>query len=365
MSTAFSSTRQAAAFALLLLVLLALPAVMGRRLLPPREQQYSSAPWGMGSFPYLHDQIFEEKGDIDIAFMGSSVIWWGLDTPYVQEKLSEDLGRKAVVRTLGWNRNGYDALYFIMQDLLQHRKVRMIVVNDLSTLTSNLAQMQSWYWFRFGENSEALKGLPLRSKMSYYSTSMIGMPRDILGLIRSNLPVIPGPEMSWPGYPHVPNPALRLGSLAMRMGNLEYHNEFFPYKPQTNVDPSGTVVWSGDTKNLFEFSHEPLDILQFAFARKVAALAREHGTALVYLHIPDISESRSPVIKEQEFWPDVFNSNITMVGIPPAKLFAGLSDRQIINLFHGGSHLNQNGQEFFTPVVTPRLIEIYHDQTKP
>jgi hypothetical protein len=72
MSAAFSSTRQAAAFALLLLLLLLLPALMGKSCLPPREQIYSSLPWGAGAFPYMRDQFFDEKEDIDIAFMGSS-----------------------------------------------------------------------------------------------------------------------------------------------------------------------------------------------------------------------------------------------------------------------------------------------------
>jgi hypothetical protein len=100
MGAAFSSTKQAAAFALLLLLLLLLPALMGKSLLPPREQVYSSMSWGAGGFPYMHDEIFNEKEDIDIAFMGSSRIWCGIDTAQVQARLGEKLGRKAIVRTL-------------------------------------------------------------------------------------------------------------------------------------------------------------------------------------------------------------------------------------------------------------------------
>jgi hypothetical protein len=51
MSPAFSSTRQAAAFALLLLLLLLLPALAVKSWLPPRDQIYSSLPWGAGAFP--------------------------------------------------------------------------------------------------------------------------------------------------------------------------------------------------------------------------------------------------------------------------------------------------------------------------
>ena len=69
MSPPFSSTRQAGAFALLLLLILLLPGVMGKSCLPPREEIYSSLPWGAGAYPYLEDQIFNQKEDIDIAFM--------------------------------------------------------------------------------------------------------------------------------------------------------------------------------------------------------------------------------------------------------------------------------------------------------
>jgi len=42
MHPAFSSTKSMAAFALLLLVMLLLPVMIGRSLLPPRAESYSS-----------------------------------------------------------------------------------------------------------------------------------------------------------------------------------------------------------------------------------------------------------------------------------------------------------------------------------
>ena len=64
MRPAFSSTRQAGMFALLLLVLLLLPLAMPKSLLPPRREVYSSLPWGYGGYPYISEQIFDEKGDL-------------------------------------------------------------------------------------------------------------------------------------------------------------------------------------------------------------------------------------------------------------------------------------------------------------
>jgi hypothetical protein len=84
MQSAFSSTKQAAAFAVLLLVILLSPVLVGKSLLRSRDQIYSSIPWGAGPYAYEHDQIFVEKGDLDVVFMGPSTMWYAIDTPYFQ-----------------------------------------------------------------------------------------------------------------------------------------------------------------------------------------------------------------------------------------------------------------------------------------
>jgi|HubBroStandDraft_1064217.scaffolds.fasta_scaffold2354840_2 hypothetical protein len=81
MAPAFSSSRQAAAFALQLLVILLSPLLAGKGLLPTREQMYSATGRDTIDFPYFHQQIFEENGDIDIAFMSSSRLGCAIDAP--------------------------------------------------------------------------------------------------------------------------------------------------------------------------------------------------------------------------------------------------------------------------------------------
>ena len=50
MRPAFASTKQVAAFALLLLLLLLSPALAGKKFLPPREQAYAAQGWGNGPY---------------------------------------------------------------------------------------------------------------------------------------------------------------------------------------------------------------------------------------------------------------------------------------------------------------------------
>lgn len=360
MRPAFSTTGSAATFTLLLLFLLALPAVVGKNLLPPRDQIYSSLPWGTGAFPYLHDQIFEETNDIDIAFMGSSRIWWDIDTPYVQDELSRQLGHKAVVRSLCWTAPGFDPFYFIMQDLLKHRKVSVIVFSDLSPGAANKAHPRATAWFRLADNAGALDGLSVMAKISFYTSAILGMPRNALGLVRTNLPAIDSDEVSWIGFDHIKNPAHRLGSLALQK---RLDQPFAAYMPHTSASAADVCVYSEATKDEFDFSTDSVPPMQKEFIRKIGALARENHVRLVYLHLPESTEMNSPTLVEKAFWPDLFGRDLTMTAIPATKLFAGMTPEDVQKLYYNYEHFNQNGMEYFTPIVTPELVRIYEQQT--
>jgi hypothetical protein len=345
MAPTFSSTREAGAFGLTLLLFLALPIFAGKWLLPSREKMYSSTGNATVDFPFYHQQIFDEKQDIDIAFMGSSRMGCAIDPEYVQKKLSEKLGRPAVVRLITWSWQSYDALYIIAGDLLEHRKVHMLVFNDLNPDATNFAHHQASLWFRYGDNSEALSGLPLVSQGSLYASAILGLPRNLVGLLRDNLPAYPK-EKSGYGVPAV------------------------PYVPETPTTPSDVIAYSPATKNSFHFDGGPMPAYQKALLRKIGVMADAHQSKLVYLHLPVFDERRDTRIDETEFFPDLMGKNVAMVGIPPSVLFAGMSDADIDNLFikqpHGSSsvHLNFNGRNFLTTLITPELVQIYEDEVK-
>jgi hypothetical protein len=363
MSPAFSSTRQATAFALFIFVLLILPALFGKSQLPPREQIYSAIPWRIGAYPYLHQQIFEEKGDIDIAFMGGSVMYYGINTPYVESALSKDLGRKATVITTGWNYGGFDALYFIAQDLLQHRKVHTLVFLDIAEGAG--PHPASPYWFRMGDNAEALAGMPRTSIPRYYFAAILGMPRNLLSLIRPNLPdyLFTPDRLAIPGFhPTADDPSARLGSLAVEIG-FNY-SEYADYTPVSQASPADACVYSPATADQFHFAKAPLNPLQLFFLRKLGALAKAKGTQLVLITFPNTDTESDSFIQEKAFWPDCVQSEVAMVGFPPAKLYSGIPPQDITRLFHDSMHLNKNGQEYFTKLITPALLRTYETQSK-
>ena len=366
MRPAFSSTRAAAAFALLLLVLLALPAVVGQNLLPPREQAYSIQGWGNGPYPWIRNQIFEETNDIDIAIMGSSHIWNAINTPYLQAKLTEKLGRPAVVRTICWGGAGYDGLYFITQDLLAHRRVRLLVFYDENPGPgSHTAALPAF--FRFADNAAALPGLALPEQALYYFAALVGMPRNLLAQFS---PILPAPLVTdqpnyWTLTANAPNPANNLGCLSVRKGfapdPMTPPAPFELFTPQTAASPADAMFFSTDAKTNFEFSTTPIPAWQTHFARHFAALLQAHDVRAVMLYLPALAEARSPVISERSYWPDILDG-ATLLGIPPVKLFGGLTDTELHKIYGDPVHFNENGQLYFTRLITPMLIELYQAQ---
>jgi len=365
MRPAFSSTKQVAAFALLLLVVLLSPVLAGKRFLPPREAAYASQSWGSGPYPWIEDQIFHETNEIDIAFVGSSHILHAIDTPYVQAQLAKHLGRPAVARTIAWGGAGYDALYFITRDLLARRQVRMLVFYDENP-ASDKRNNQMTAWFRFGEDAGLLSGLAFRDQSLFYFAAVIGMPRNLLNLVRSNLPtpLIANPPNYWEQHYGSASIVKLLGCTCSELGFnfdplYDRFTAFTPFSPPTAVTPADAEIYSPKVKADFEFDRAPLPAWQAHFVGKLGELARTQGCKLLLLNLPVLADAPVTTIRERAAWPEVFGGDVSLAGIPPAKLFAGLTDQELHWLFFNPGHLNKNGMAYFTPLITPALLRIY------
>jgi hypothetical protein len=366
MRPAFSSTKQAAAFALLLLFLLAAPWLSAEKMLPQPKPGYSSESIRWEYFAWVQKFIFEETNDIDIAFVGSSHMEHGIDTPYVQQKLDERLGHPTVVRSICWAGSGFDSLYFFTKDLLDHRHVKTLVFYDeCSGKTPNEVQQFVTHWFRFRENGGMLSGLPVADRATYYFASVIGMPRNLLELVTPNL-------LRDTNSTRISNhfwekgaidPATRLGCMSTRTCfdpiTGEINTSFVPYVPPTKVTATDIRIYTPATASDFVFSNQPLPAFQTYFARQFGLLVKNHGCKLVLLHLPVYAEKTAPVMIESCYWPDLLQTDVCMMGVPGKQLFAGLSEPEIGQLYTDPVHLNENGQKYFTPLITPALLQFY------
>lgn len=363
MSPAFTSVRQMVSFIVLLITTMALPAVMAKTNLLDRRNVYSSIAWKYGSFPWIEQQIFSDTSDVDIAFIGNSHIWTAIDTPYVQEKLGDHLGHQASVITLGWPWPGFDAVYTIARDLMDHRHVKMLVITDEGVRES--PHLHSSKWFRIGENSESLNGLPTYDQAQYYAGAILGMPRHLLSLIRPNLLEDPAHCQInfWNTYYHAPNLAQNQGSLRARIG-YGVTPDFSEFVPESLTTSDDVVIYSEETASQFKFTNKST-AFQIHFAQKLAGLCQNRGTQLVVLHTPRVHEREGSVITEIWNWPEVLKRPVNIVGVPPDKFFADLDLNDAKKLFYETNHLNQNGQTFFTKLITPTLLKLYDSPTEP
>jgi len=301
MRPAFSSTGQAGAFALLLLVSLLLPVMMGSSLMSAREQVYASLWSANGDYQFIEQEIFHEKSDLDILFIGSSHIACGIDTPYVEEQLSRRQGHPAKVRSFVWGGAGSDHLYFIARDLLERRKVKVLVF-DGDYNPQNQPQNYAPRWFCFGDRSGNLEGLSWRLKVIFYFGAVMGMPRSIFSLLNQPLPADEesNKRTHWAISTRTLNPMDRLGSIPSLLGFAEdpslEHGPFSKFKPRTNVQASSARVYAPATKANFDFSGPDLPPLQLNFFRKLGRLAQQHDCKLVMIHVPVLDERYSDVI---------------------------------------------------------------------
>jgi hypothetical protein len=349
MAPAFTSLRQATGFLLLLAAFLLLPLLTARMGLFTRAAAYASMPESAGPFSYIHQQVFEEKSELDIAFIGSSAMLYGIDTPYVQKALSDRLGHPASVTTLGSYWPGQDRTYLVLRDLLQHRKVKMVVLNIMfEDFDEKFDAPYNWaYRFYPMDNDGAMfQGLQFHSQAALYADTSLGIPRHFLSLVRANL--LEEPPL-----------AKTCGSKKQRIGFNGSEATFIPFTPPAlHLEPAALIYSPATAKN-FHFSGKELTPFQKHFTQQVGRLARENGVHLVILDIPRNGHDRASKVEAFTDWTKVLTPSTDLVGVPTEQLFEGLKDEDGQKLFFDKAHLNANGSPFFTQTITPALLEIY------
>jgi hypothetical protein len=346
----FATGRQALCFAVVLAAILLLPAALFSFGAVTREDVYRRIPNEWGGFPFIHRQIFEEQGEIDILILGTSLLYQALDTPYLQQELTSITGRNARVVSFGTNWRCELLNYLLLRDLLQRRKVRMLVFSmPVWYQDDDLPHLQSHRWLLFGTDDAAWRGLPFRNRLTSYAQSVLGAPRHVLGLLRDDL-VTDSPFSATLGAGKIEKGIPPAG--------------FVRWMPSPRALRPGTMIYSSDTRSRFHFTRQPLNDYQMHFLRMSFELLERYRVPVVLVHVPLWSERYRTVVDERMPWPEVFGKDIAMVGVPPTTLFAGLSEAEMGRLFYNqenfeNHHFNRNGNEFFTRTIAPAILQLY------
>jgi hypothetical protein len=348
MAPAFPSTRRAAVFGAILVLLLTLPITLHWIGGISKEEAYRGISERAGTFNYFRQQIFEEHSDVDILFSGSSLLGNAVDIPSVERELSRAIGRKATVISLRQSWQGPDMNYFVARDFLEQRKVKLLVISTPAWVHhSSQPHVQLLRVIRYGDHPGAWDGLALRSRLALYAACVLGAPRQALNLLRPNRI---DPHVDVPESPNA-HPAGFMG------------RPFVKRQVVVPAIPPASLIRSAGSRDLFHFDGPPLNAYQLHFLRKMEELAQRQGALLVILHLPSPSERGSEIVPERQLIPELLGSGAIFAGVPSARMFKDIPDAQFED-YYQDEHLNLNGSELFTGIITPSLIQLYEQYTQ-
>ncbi|HTH52314.1 MAG TPA: hypothetical protein VL495_00105 [Edaphobacter sp.] len=348
MFPAIWSNRHAAALILVLVILLTLPMLMSVAGLPPRDRVYSGIRVETGTGPLDEKQIFEDKGPVDILFVGSSLLVRGVDTQYLEQQLSARLGRPAKIARLSLKWQGLDMQYMLMRDFLEHRKVGLVIM-DMPTLAliGDSPHIQAYRWMRWGEFPRSTAGLSFRDRMAIYGAEVLGAPRQLVNYLRPNL-LVQNPQL-----------VVSLGSQS-DYGSVGYYGG--PFVPEPRTPPQITedsIFCHGPSDSNFDFAGVPLGPYHQHWAREIGNLAKEYHVPFALIHVPEDTEKGMTRVPERMYWPDVIGiPSAPILGIPSATLFRDTPASEVSNYYYD-QHFNDNGKEFFTRAIAPAVMDLY------
>ncbi|QNI36585.1 hypothetical protein [Edaphobacter albus] len=348
MFPAIWSNRHAAVLILVIAILLTLPELMSVAGLPPRDRVYSGIRVETGMGPADEHQIFEEKEPVDILFVGSSLMVRGIDIPYLQQQLSEKLGRPARISHLSLKWQGLDMQYMLMRDFLEHRKAGMVIM-DMPTLAliGDSPHIQAYRWMRWGEFPTSTADLSFRDRMAIYGAQVLGAPRQLVNYLRPNR--------------KIQNQQLvaNLGSQS-EYGSVGYFGGPFVDEPRTPPTiPVDSMFSHGPEDKNFDFAGLPLGPYHRYWAQQIGKLATEYNVPFVMIHIPEDTERGMDRVPERMYWPQVVGlPSAPVIGIPSATLFRNTPPAEVKNYYYD-QHFNDNGKEMFTRAITPAVLDLY------
>jgi hypothetical protein len=345
----FRTSLDAALYCLTVAAILLLPLVLRALHAPSHRTRLATVPLTAGGTSFLPQQVFDETSDIDMLIVGDSVDWVALDALEIQKALSKSTGRDARVVSLGWFWTGEDMLYYVLRDVLAHRKVGHVVLRLFPEDQSRQAShAQAWRWLFGCEHDAVIPTLRLTDKLQAYGVQAIGGPRNLLSLVRPDRL-----SASWES-PY-------LGHFGVMQG--------WPDGPLRSIDVpvpqfslDALMVDAANASQRMRPVALPLRGFQQHYAVAVRDLLRSHGVPVTLLRVPKRSEVREHTLTVSAGQLALYGDDAHLVVPDPGRLFAQLSDADLDGFYYYDErHLNRNGSHYFTLAEMPALIKIQQE----
>lgn len=342
----FTRPRHAFSYVAAVALCLALP-ILNARLGLTREAVYSSLPNGAGNVAFIHREIFDRSDDIDVLFVGSSVLWAGVDAPLAERELSDSLGRRVNVVSFGTQFWGGEPYYFLVRDVLEHRRVKFVVLQT-PTVVKEPDEVPNRWTHRYLRWQDTLPMGGAASAAARYALLVLAAPRNLLSVARHNRLEPAREDDGWLKE--------ELGFSATPATPAQPFVRFHPDSP--GAPPSTTTTSTSDS-GAFARAGFGVAPYHLAFLRATVALLEARKVPFALLNVPTYDVRRSDRMVERVRWSELLGTNVDVIGFAPATLFRGMPDAQVRLLYYNPVHLNANGAEYFTRAFLPALLFEY------
>ncbi len=351
-SPAFASARTAVGFVGLLLALLALPWGLAALGVPSREQLWRGVDDDSGPIAWVWQQVFRERSDLDVVFVGASLMGAGVDTPRVEAALSRELGREAAVVTLAVNWRTEDRVHLILEELLRRRKVGLVVASMPKPTHARrwpgMSHEIGHWTTRLDAGTPLVRGMPLADRVGLAAAHVLTGPRSLLYALRPGR-LSPSPEAANLGASLAPLGFTRAGS-----GDPQRYRPVAADPPRFTA---GEIVQEAPGGVLRISELEPSAYQRHCIRETLALLAR-HEVPLAVLHLPGWPERADAHLEELADWSALAGRPVPVLGVPPAALFEPLAEDEVQRLFFNRYHLNASGSRYFTAALLPGILEV-------
>ena len=341
------------AYLVALIVMVISPFFLVEYLPLTRQKMYSSlsrTSKGAGDFYYLQREIFQSNDDIDVLFLGQSIVQTAIVPSIVEKAFAAHYQRPFVIRTFAHNWPGEDLLYTLMDDLLSRRKVRHVVINLAQTRTSGLHKGLYELWTRYEGQEHILDSFGFSQRLGYYAVRTFEAPRKLLSLMREDS-AIPVKNDEFVKYNQI------YGNLDVQegYGGTDFVARTYEIPP---ID-AATSLYSNKNKEPYVFD----DVIKNgAFFRKLISLLNSRGVKVIFLNVPSMGRDEKVAF---DLSMKTGTPQAEFVGVSAQRLFARLNTEELKSLYYNSAHLNINGAYFFTQAILPGLLAAYEHQVLP
>ncbi len=294
--------------------------------------------------------IFKNQGAVDVAFVGLSSLWVGVNARQMQDYFTARGAAEPQVIMLGANHPGEDLVYMMVADLLENRDVKVVVLSSpnriqqyVHPLFHRLASMK--------DHSEVWHTLPAKEMLRSYGLAMLGAPLQIYSMIKParrprdarNTNAFNGSWVRSDGWNKQPFVAREIAS---------------PYDAQRSIDRN---LHEGSDIDAVDFGNVQ-SVSQRAYFRATIELIKAHGALPVVVSVP-IWKDRNrakPLVRIPKA--SLSDYEVPLVAVSPKAFFAGMSEEDIEMLYYNENHFNTNGSTYHTEVLAPVFWELARER---